>query len=107
MRNHLLTVLGCSSSLTLALFTTNAASANTDTPTYQEYTFTAPGISSQEIVEVEATSPQEDEWFDCSCGGENTNLNFDDRLGDLAISRYGCDCAGCRYMTSKLVEVGN
>ena len=105
MRKNLLTVLGCSSSLTLALFATNAASANTDTPTHQEYIFTAPGVSSQEIVE--ASSPNEDEWLDCSCGGEDTNLNFDDRLGDLAISRYGCDCAGCRYMTSKLVEVGN
>lgn len=79
-----LTLLGCSSSLLLTLAMGNRVQAN-ESP-LRELVFTAANA--------------EDITSDCGCRAEG--LDFDlmnsDSMGDEAIARYGCDCAGCRFM---------
>ncbi len=97
MNKKLLTVLGCSSSVALTLFSGNAATANPS----QEYVFNAPEIE-DEFVEVPARETDYP-FFDCSCSEYNlAAMEASDREGDKAISLYGCDCAGCRNLVRSL-----
>jgi hypothetical protein len=99
MNKNLLTVLGCSSSLTLALLSNNPAQANTPV----DLTFIAPNITQTEVAEI--TKPRNN-LIDCSCSNLNANLVSSDQLGDLAISQWGCDCAGCRNITLSMIQEG-
>ncbi len=99
MNKNILTVLGCSSSITLALLTNNSANANT----IKDYTFAAPNITEAEMVEI---SKIENNLNDCTCSNYNSNIYMNDALGDLAIAQRGCDCAGCRYITLSQVQQG-
>lgn len=93
MKKELLTVLGCSSSLALALTTANSAEANT----IKEYVFTAPNQN------LPVASKTDYPFYDCSCSEYNqADLEKADRQGDRAISLFGCDCAGCRNLVRNL-----
>lgn len=98
MKKELLTVLGCSGSLAIALATTNPAQANTNL----EYVFTASESENQELADI-PTSETDYPWYDCTCSeyGES-EIEQLDREGDKAIELYGCDCAGCRNLIRQL-----
>jgi hypothetical protein len=88
MKKELLTVLGCSSSLVLTLLTGTPANAESSSFPVREYFFTAP-----------TSEPTENALEDCGCTMENAiEADFTEEEGDLAIERFGCDCAGCRYI---------
>jgi hypothetical protein len=96
MKKEVLTFLGCSSSLALALMTANSAEANT----IREYVFTAPNANNQ-IAETETEYP----FYDCGCSEYNqADIDRLDREGDKAITLFGCDCAGCRNLVRSLED---
>ncbi|AFZ34170.1 hypothetical protein Sta7437_0569 [Stanieria cyanosphaera PCC 7437] len=96
MNKELLTVLGCSSSLALALMTANSAEANNA----KEYVFTAPNLNNLPVA-----SETDYPFYDCSCSEYNqADINRIDRQGDQAINLFGCDCAGCRNLVRNLEE---
>ena len=74
---NLLTILGCSASLTWAF------------PAHsQELVFTA----------TDESLPEDVTQFDCGCSSDQEAAILLDKEGDQAIATYGCDCAGCRYL---------
>lgn len=75
---NLLTLLGCSLPLVLS------APAHS-----RELVFTA---SSEPL-------PEEMSEFDCGCSPDSEAARLLDLEGERAIATFGCDCAGCRYMT--------
>lgn len=92
MPKNILTVLGCSSSLAITLVATASAHANQMPPAEREYVFTAPTANLEVFAD---NSPS----LDCGCSTSNDmSTDFTDEEGEQAISLYGCDCAGCRYM---------
>ncbi len=94
MNKKLLTTLGCSGSIAIALLGANSVSA-------KEYVFTAPELDSQmaEIPQSETDYP----FADCSCQEYDAETAAElDKEGDKAIELYGCDCAGCRNMVRNL-----
>ncbi len=94
MNKKLLTTLGCSGSIAIALLGANSVSA-------KEYVFTAPELDSQmaEIPQSETDYP----FADCSCQEYDAETAAElDKEGDKAIELYGCDCAGCRNLVRNL-----
>jgi hypothetical protein len=88
MRKELLTVLGCSSSLAFTLLAGAPVNADSSVFSVREYVFTAP---TSEI--------RENAVEDCGCTMENViEADFTEEEGNRAIERFGCDCAGCRYI---------
>jgi hypothetical protein len=63
----------------------------------------APNISQKDVAQI--TKPRNNPT-DCSCSNLNSNLVSSDQLGDLAISQWGCDCAGCRNITLSMIQEG-
>ena len=95
MNKHILTTMGCSGSLAMALLSNQTANA---TPV-REYTFTAPETN-QELAEIPA-SETEYPFFDCTCSEyDAATLKAVDKQGEKAIAIFGCDCAGCRRLAS-------
>jgi hypothetical protein len=37
-------------------------------------------------------------------GEDRTNILTSDRVGDLAIQKFGCDCTGCRQATLSVLS---
>lgn len=37
-------------------------------------------------------------------GDDRTNILTSDRVGDLAIQKFGCDCTGCRQATLSVLS---
>lgn len=100
MKQNLLSLLGCSGSIALIL-TTNPAQANTS----KEYVFTAPDINSDRLAEAKPTSDEKYSFFDCSCSEYDAEaLEKSEREEELAIERFGCDCAGCRNIVRGTLE---
>jgi hypothetical protein len=93
MKKDLLTVLSCSSSLAFALWSGSPASADSGF-SVREYVFTAPAGASLE---------------DCGCTFDPAvDADFTEEEGIRAIERFGCDCAGCRYIVrSETAEAKN
>lgn len=101
MNKDVLTLLGCSSSLTLVLLVSTSAQANTLTPLPKELVFTAPQAEPGEVIEASLAQENlsDSEYSDCGCSGYNSQeADFTDEEGDRAIAAFGCDCAGCRYI---------
>ncbi len=94
MNKKLLTTLGCSSSIALAILGADAVNA-------KEYVFTAPKLDNS-VAEI----PQSDTDYpliDCSCSEYDAETEAKlDREGDKAIDLYGCDCAGCRNLVRNI-----
>ncbi len=87
-----LTLLGCSSSILLTLALSNSVQAN-ESP-IRELVFTA-----NDTPETVADMAE-----NCGCSGWDSDLLNNDSLGDEAIARYGCDCAGCRFMARQVLN---
>ncbi len=97
MNKQLLSVLGCSSSIAVALFGANVAEANTS----EEYVFRSPDTSAElaEAPKSEVDYP----FYDCSCSAyDDATIKRIDQEGDKAIAAFGCDCAGCRRSIASL-----
>ncbi len=92
MNKNILSVLGCSSSLALALVNINSATAQPIDVNTKELVFKAPTIDRVEVnqdAEKQPTPTYLDE-------------EISDREGQKAIDLYGCDCNGCRNLVSSL-----
>lgn len=104
MNRYTLTLLGCSGSLVFTLLAVNPAKANTEP--LRELVFTAPAANTSQ--EVQTTVAKDN--IDCGCTQNNSqysSLRVDsDTVGDTAITKYGCDCAGCRNRVMQLVQTG-
>lgn len=97
MNKNILSVLGCSGSLALALVNVNSATAQPTDVNVKELVFKAPTIDRVEInndTQKQPTSSYLDE--------ETLTEETSDREGQKAIDLYGCDCNGCRNLVSSL-----
>lgn len=94
MNKKLLTALGCSGSVAVALLSANSATA-------KEYVFIAPDTNNR-VSNIPARKTDYP-LINCSCSeyDEKTAAEID-REGDKAIELYGCDCAGCRNLVRNL-----
>jgi hypothetical protein len=104
MNRDALTLLGCSGSLVLTLLIVNPAKANAEP--IQELVFTAPVANPL----PEVNKPVDKDNIDHSYTLDNSkysSLNPDsDTVGDLAIAKLGCDCAGCRNTVMQMAQTG-
>lgn len=95
MKKDILTVFGCSSSLAFTLFAGSPVNAESAGLAVREYVFTAP------VAETIEPSVE-----DCGCSiDNNVEAEFTDEDGDRAIERFGCDCAGCRYIVREEMKL--
>ncbi|NJO40634.1 MAG: hypothetical protein HC769_19310 [Cyanobacteria bacterium CRU_2_1] len=60
-----------------------------------------PQIESQPDTTLSPSDPVAADPPDCLC---ETDLLNDDAIGDEAIARMGCDCAGCRYIAMQMLQ---
>lgn len=101
MNRNALTLLGCSGSFALTLLAVNPANANAEP--LRELVFTAPVSNTLQEVKI----PVAKDSVDYGCTQDNSkysSLNVDsDTVGDLAIAKFGCDCAGCRNQAMQMV----
>lgn len=102
MNRDTLTLLGCSGSLVLTFLAVNPAKVNAEP--LRELVFTAPTANT---LQAEKT-PVAKDTVDCGCNQDNSkysSLNADsDTVGDMAIAKYGCDCAGCRNTVMRMAQ---
>ena len=124
MQQTVLNLLGCSSFSALVLVG-HAALAETVTPElapasplfpasplYGDYLRPVPksstALSSQGSLEQSTAVSSEtvlSDQADCSCQAVVTDPDSD-AIGDLAIDRFGCDCAGCRNTVMRMAQLG-
>ena len=92
MNKNLLTLLGCSGSVALMLLAVNPANASTQispnpTINYNGEIAVNPGTNQDEsqssLPEIKS-----------------------DKIGELALIKLGCDCAGCRTQVIQMIEQG-
>lgn len=104
MNRETLTWLGCSGSLVLTLLAVKPATANTEP--IRELVFTAPAANTSQVEKM----PVAQDDADCACTQNNSKYSSirvdSDTIGDLAIDKYGCDCAGCRNTVMRMVQTG-
>lgn len=103
MNKDTLTLLGCSGSLVLTLLAVNPAKANAEP--LRELVFTAPVANTSQAEKTTVANN-----VDCGCTQGNykySSLSTDsDTVGDMAIAKYGCDCAGCRNTVLRMAQTG-
>jgi hypothetical protein len=92
MNKNILSVLGCSGSLALALVNVTSATAQPTDTNVKELVFKAPTIDRVEINKDAEKQPT----------SSNLDEAMSDREGQKAIDLYGCDCNGCRNLVSSL-----
>lgn len=104
MNRDALTLLGCSGSLVLTLLAVNPANANP--APLRELVFEAPVSNTLQ----DAKTPVATEAVDCSCSQDNSQYSSldaaSDTVGDMAIDKLGCDCAGCRNTVMRMAQTG-
>ncbi|MFM7602715.1 MAG: hypothetical protein ACKO7R_16215 [Pseudanabaena sp.] len=61
-----------------------------------------PYISSVVITKVVITNNNPATKSNRQSGEDRTNILTSDRVGDLAINKFGCDCMGCRQAVLSL-----
>ena len=96
MNKNRLTMLGCSGTVAAMLLASNVANASTIPP--QNAGFVGSKTTSAQIV----NSPlgQENSQF----GALDPNS---DKVGDLAIAKFGCDCPSCRNRIMTMLQTGS
>jgi hypothetical protein len=90
MNKNLLTVLGCSGSLALILFSVNPANAST-IPSQDT------DIKETRQIEVDAEITQDNDLSSLP------DINSDE-VGEIAILTLGCDCGGCRNLAIQTIQ---
>lgn len=107
MKKEVLTLLGCSGSLALALLHPSAVQANTEAP-LREYIYLTPASDAEESIvinNIPGNLADSSQLSNCGCSGaELSEAGMIDGVGDLAITTYGCDCAGCRFLAQELAS---
>lgn len=96
MNRNALTLLGCSGSLVLMLATGNAAQANPATPLYGDAISKATPTNHQSVA---TSNPQTNSHY------ANLDPNSD-KVGDLAIAKFHCDCPACRVAVVQMLQTG-
>ncbi len=92
MNKYKFASLSCSSSLAFMLLTSTAANAGTITPQdLADVEFRGPGV--EFVAQEDPQHPLQDALDARS-----------DRIGDLAVAKFGCDCAGCRNQVIEMVQ---
>lgn len=109
MKKDFLTILGCSGSLAVSLLSGTSAHANQLNSYSREYVFTPSNSNQGKTLEVilPPEMANDSESFDCECSAIDDMADFTDEEGDKAIARFGCDCAGCRYMVRYGMDKGD
>ncbi len=92
MNKNLLTLLGCSGSLTLMLFAVNPANASAPI---------SPNFSIEPSSEIAANLDRNQDESQSSLAEINS-----DKIGYLATITLGCDCAGCRTQVLQMIQQG-
>ena len=92
MNKNLLTLLGCSGSLTLMLLAVNPANASTPI---------SPIFSIEPSSEISANPGIDRDESQSSLPEINS-----DKIGNLAILTLGCDCNGCRTQVLQAIQQG-
>lgn len=104
MNRDILTLLGCSGSLVLTLLAVNPAKANAEP--LRELVFTAPAANTSQ-AEKTPFAQENINNISTQDNSKYSSLNADsDTVGDLAITKYGCDCAGCRNTVMRMAQTG-
>ena len=91
MNKNLLTLLGCSGSVALMLLAVNPANASTPSQSRSIH-------SNSEI----AVNPDINQDESQSSLPEIKS----DKIGELALIKLGCDCAGCRTQVLQMIQQG-
>ncbi len=91
MKKEVLTLLGCSGSLGLMLVMGNAANAGTLASQYN-------GVTAPGTITTHPASQDNSQY-------SNLDPNSD-RVGDMAIAKYGCDCPACRNAVVQMILTG-
>ncbi len=102
MNRDTLTLLGCSGSLVLTLLAVNPTKANAEP--IRELVFTAPAANT---LQAEKTPVAQENINNISTpdNSKYSSLNANsDTVGDMAIAKYGCDCAGCRNTVMRMAQ---
>ena len=90
MNKNLLTVLGCSGSLSLMLFAVNPANASAPI---------SPNFSIERNGEISANPDINQDETQSSLPEINS-----DKIGDLAAITLGCNCNSCRVQVPQTIE---
>ena len=98
MNKDKLTLLGCSSSLVVMLLASNTA--NADSRVFKDIIdieFRAPNVET-----VNTPVAQEDSQHPLQDALDTRS----DTIGDLAATKFGCDCAGHRNQVVQMLQTG-
>jgi hypothetical protein len=95
MKRDTLTLLGCSGSLAFMMLTGNAANAST-IPAQNA------GLGPTTTATQTLKTPLSQETSQFSALDPNS-----DRIGDLAIAKFGCDCPSCRNRIVSMIQNGS
>lgn len=87
MKKILLTLLMSASALSILLLASNVSGASAET--YNASRIDSTLSQSQENPQAALQDP----------------LNSD-RIGDLAVAKFGCDCASCRRSVAQMIQAG-
>ena len=91
MNKNLLTLLGCSGSVALMLLAVNPANASTPSQSRS--------INSNSEIAVNPGTNQDESQ-------SSLPEIKSDKIGELALIKLGCDCAGCRTQVIQMIEQG-
>ncbi|MBD0301146.1 MAG: hypothetical protein ICV85_02900, partial [Tolypothrix sp. T3-bin4] len=77
-----------------------------NTPPLRELVFEASTANNVQ----EAKIPLSEDKIGCGCNQENSKYTAldaaSDTVGDIAVEKLGCDCAGCRNTVVRMVQAG-
>jgi hypothetical protein len=111
MNRDLLTVLGCTSSLALALAIQPSALTNPLPAQYQGYVgidgvlIQPDHLQSQDSLSASTPSQADTELITVD---SDLDPDFDsDLVGDMAVDQFGCDCPPCRVAVVQMLQTGS
>lgn len=94
MNKLFLMLLGCFTFCSLIITATQPVSAGS--------------LKSVQYVEIIKLKPDSSQELNLNpISPDEQSINNDDRIGDLAISKFGCDCAGCRRAIAQVLSTSS
>ena len=95
MNREALTLLGYSGSLAFVLLAGNAAQADTAAPQYGAFISTTASVA-----QATAAAPRQSQAQSAVIDPNS------DTVGDLAITKFKCDCPACRVAVVQMLQTG-